>query len=1672
MSQKNQKNTNKSKKRPFRWLRRLLRTFGILILFLILLLLFIRSHWGQNIIKDKLISYLSDKTETKIELDKLFITFEGNLQIDGFYLEDKKGDTLVYSRHLEANLPLWQTITDQAYGVDNIKWQGLKVRVTRQDSISGFNFQFLIDAFSSEKDTTRTKENKGSISLIIGDVNLKDFDIKYTDQVSKIDSELDIGRLNLEMKSTDVEHMIFEAKEFALDNTQIKFHLNSTAKNEDSDSSTLLPKLSFGQINLKDIKTDIEVPDLKIRSSIVEFYTEIPILDLSQEQYIFNTVQFSNSEVSVNIYNDKNIAQNSEDKAFAWPKPELEIPKIVLENNSFNYSLNDAKPNKNKFDPDAIAIENFSLDLENFTFKERSVELQVNQLGFDSNPDIKLKKLKGRMSLSDEQILLKGLELNLDRHIIKGMTELKYSDFKTFIEKPEEVKFKSDITTLKLALQDLLKFQPDLKENPYVKTISKKQLTGKIKVSGTLANLQIPEFQMNWGENTKISATASVQNITVIDSIKFDAPNYMVSTQRTDILNFVDEAQLSICLPERFLLQGNFSGKKDSFFTSSQLESSQGLVFLEGKVDLEANVNFSSTLEVKEYKIDELLDNPALGKLSLRLKSSGSGQSLERLDAEADLYVSRLDFNDYSYENLSLNGFLKNGKGEFTSNYKDDNLNYTLNSTIELDTLTTKATLNLGMKGVNLNALGFVKRNIKTGFDLKFDFCKSDSVYNFISNLENGVVVYENRSYILGDLDAEAFISKDTTDVNIKNKILSLNLKANSSPGEFGQSLSQYLGNYFQSDNKISDSTSKPISVKINGKISQSRLLNEVMLVNAKDVDTIDFSLNFDEKQKTLITHLTAPHINYSGNEIDSLKLSLQADEKNLKFDFGFKAVNAGPFNIPRTSITGIKENELFHLKFKAEKENKLLYYLKSNLSNANDRIQFSVDSDSLLLNGKKWLISQKNKAFLKSDSLVFENFEIKKGDQLLKISDAFEDISKSHLGLEFKNFNLNEILNYFNPEEQLVKGNLNGNFIIEEPLNDTGIVAKMNISQLEILDAYLGKLDFNGRSIDGNNYDFDAKIREGNVNLDLQGAYSSSGENPNLDLKINLNEIKVKALENLSFNTISEGTGSLSGKFNFKTRGEETIYTGALAFNKAGFKVNMLNTSFMLPAESLEIDDQGLKFDDFSIRDAKDNLFSVSGEIRTDRIINPEFDLNFKADDFKVLDAGIEDNSSFYGKAVIDAEGTLKGDLEIPDLDAKFKVGSETDFVYVLPQSTASIEKREGVIRFVNRENPDDILTKNTVKSGSITGFDINALLKVDKSAKFTVILDENSEDSFEVQGEGDLNFQMFTNGRINLSGIFEASSGQYKLNLYNLVKRKFTLAPGSRLTWNGDPFNAKLDVRAIYNIKTSAYSLMSPQISGLDPSLKSKYRQVLPFNVYLDIDGELMQPEISFELDMPEDERGAISGQVYSRIKQVNQQEAELSQQVFSLLVLNRFYPDGSNDGSSGGIQTLAQDNINDAISDQLNAFSNKILGNSGFELDFGLDSYTNYQGDSPSQTTQLNVAAQKKLFNDRLTVRVGSEIDIDDNSASGNPAPVTGNVSLIYQLTKDGRYTLKGFRRNRFENIIDGQTIVSGIALIFTKEFNKFDELWKAMLESSKNKSDEKNEKRNKSSNTQSN
>ena len=92
-----------------------------------------------------------------------------------------------------------------------------------------------------------------------------------------------------------------------------------------------------------------------------------------------------------------------------------------------------------------------------------------------------------------------------------------------------------------------------------------------------------------------------------------------------------------------------------------------------------------------------------------------------------------------------------------------------------------------------------------------------------------------------------------------------------------------------------------------------------------------------------------------------------------------------------------------------------------------------------------------------------------------------------------------------------------------------------------------------------------------------------------------------------------------------------------------------------------------------------------------------------------------------------------------------------------------------------------------------------------------------------------------------------------------------------------------------------------------------------------------------------------------------------------------------------------------------------------------------------------TDLNIGVSKRLLNDRLKISVGNNFQLEgpQNSRSQNTG-IAGNVAVDYQLSRDGRYMLRFYRRNEYEGIVDGYIIETGLSFILAADYNRLRQL----------------------------
>lgn len=1649
------------KKKRFKALRILAKVLAGFLLFILLIILFIRSPWGQDLIADKLISNFAKKTNTTIEVERLFITFSGNIFLDGVYLEDKKGDTLLYSKELEADIPLLPIIRGKGISVTSLEWSGVRANISRKDTVQGYNFEFLQEAFATDTTTTSASQASQDTTsspqkINIGQIFLKDIHLTYNDEFAGMDAELVLENLDLEMETFDLENMNFFASELSISDTKLAYYqTKAIPETDEEEEETPMPNFGADNLNLENIHAIYESrPDsIQLNAEIGMLASGIPEIDVGESKYRINEIDLQNSVVSLNIDTNQEAGSSAEEnpteesEAFPWPEFDIELERLNLENNDFAFTENNKEPQEGTFDPSALFIQNLTIKAGDFILAEERAELVLEELIFEEASGIDIIDIKvfsGNFKIDERSLDLSGLQVHINENRVEGDLSARYNSLSDFLNNQEDARLALDLPVIELNPADMFLFQPGLRENEYLRGLSTGKISGKISASGILSEVEISKMALSW-KNTTVNTRGTVSNLMNPENIGFNLPVVRIESQREDLQLLMDEEALGFRIPDELLLEGNINGTPENIAATAVLKSSDGDIDLDGEFSSGETLAFEADIKTMELDLGNLLTNESFGKMNLELKSSGAGNDVNSLDASLDATVQSFSFNDYEIKDLPVTGNIKDGSGSVNTAYKDENLEADLDALVKLDSVAPEFTVDLDIIGADLQALGLTARNIRTGFDLNASYKGSTEAYDVEAKITDAIAVYENEPYLAGDLDMDASVRPDSTAMHINNHFIDFSLESNADPLRFIDAVKNHYLSYLTEVER--DTTQPPVNLEFRGEIRQDPLLNEVFISNLEEMDTITINVDFSEKERELIADVDFPMLQYGSNVIDSLEFHLDSGPENFDFVLGFNSLEGGPVKLQKTYLEGEVADEKLFLDFIARENDSLLVHVMTETSREKDTVRIQLDPSELILDGNLWDIPENNSITFTETNVLFDDFRMSNDEQAISIDNTSGETAKEHFAVNFENFALENIFSYFNSEQELAGGNLNGQVVIEEPYGSTGILAGLEIEDFRVMEAPFGRLTFNAAEQENGFYDFDLAVKEGDVDMDITGGFRSDEVAAELNLDLQLNEMKMTVLEHFSQDQINNSSGSVSGNMEIGGTTLEPEYSGRFNFNQAAFNVTTLNADFVLQQEQIDLDNEGIYMEDFTIEDKNGNAFVVNGEILTETYLNPEFDLQLQASNFNALNSTEEDNELFYGRANFDTDVRITGSLNLPEIDGTITVNPETNMTYVMPGATLEKEERDGVVRFVNREDPDDILTGSSEEeTATLSGIVLNSIIEIKEGARFNLIIDEQTGDNFSVSGNGDLNFTIASNGRTNLSGQYEVNTGHYEMSLYGLVNRRFEIVEGSSISWSGDVMDASLDVRARYDVETSASSLMA---SGTSTDISNRFRQELPFQVYLNIEGELMQPQLNFDLDMPEAEQGAIDGQVYGRVQQINQQEEELNKQVFSLLVLNRFFPESGSDGSRGGATDMARDNINQALSDQLNRFSDQIMGDSGIELNFGVDSFTDYQGESPQERTQLDITAQRRLMDDRLIVSVGSEVDVQGSNPTGEPNPVIGNVSLEYLLTENGRLRLKGFRRNQFENIIDGQLIVNGIALIFTREFNKFTELWDNIL-----------------------
>lgn len=263
-------------------IKKLFRIFLYIVLGLIglnvLLYVLLSIPYVQQKVADFAVNKLKETMKTEVSIDEVRLSLFNNVSLKGIYIGDQARDTLLYAQDLSVSLSPWEFIKSNKLAITGITVDNFLINVNQKDSVSDFNFQFVIDAFSSA-DTTKVDTTKSSLVVVIEDVSLKR------------------GRLNYDVLSVPETPQMFNASHISLYDVNANVDLNSI----DADKFDI----ALNSLSAKE-KSGVEIESLKghLYSDKSQLWVENLSLNLPNSHLITTKVRYNLSNSAFEIGTD------------------------------------------------------------------------------------------------------------------------------------------------------------------------------------------------------------------------------------------------------------------------------------------------------------------------------------------------------------------------------------------------------------------------------------------------------------------------------------------------------------------------------------------------------------------------------------------------------------------------------------------------------------------------------------------------------------------------------------------------------------------------------------------------------------------------------------------------------------------------------------------------------------------------------------------------------------------------------------------------------------------------------------------------------------------------------------------------------------------------------------------------------------------------------------------------------------------------------------------------------------------------------------------------------------------------------------------------------------------------------------------------------------------------
>ncbi|MEI8203862.1 MAG: translocation/assembly module TamB domain-containing protein [Bacteroidota bacterium] len=1404
---------------------------------------------------------------------------------------------------------------------------------------------------------------------------------------------------------------------------------------------------------------DVYINDRHYQSMIKagKIYLDIQSISIGKKK--LNIKQLSVDELSIsvvkylsdNTFNIKVLSDYFSSSDTSKQKPwQINCKAISLNNSSFLLQDKHLQiiPDSKAVDYNNLFLHQINTTISDVSYGTDSVHALIQFLSLKERSGFTLVSLHSDFLLNQSGIYLNFLKLSTQNSFYSGSLALKYSNPNDFSDFLNKISLQAHIDYASLNLKDVAYFTKELWGME-----DKIALEGNI--SGPISRLKLTDLKLRYGKSTFFSGRVQLTGLPNIEETFINLRVKEFFTSMYDIDRFrlpgVNQTISKMIPPQllnfgNILVDANFTGFYNDFVAYGNFNTDAGNFKTDISLKRDKHngiISYSGKLEANKVQAGKLLgEEEKFGTLSFNLNLSGSGLSEKDAYIKFDGTIDSLNFNQYCYHHFDIDGELN--QKVFNGNIKlnDPNADLFFNGNIDFKEKIPVFNFNALLQNAHLEKLHLINRdsNLVLNTQLRCNFT-GDKPDNLIGNLEFFNTSYKEngKTYFMKKLSVNSTLEADSSKTfQLRSDFVDADFKGVFIFKDLISSVEHFINGYIPSF----------LTEKSN---SLQALTNE----------HLNFSISFkntDDLCRLFIPNLTiAPHTELSGK--------FNSMNSNFSFNLESKYIKFNNYLVSNLHINGNTLTDGFLLKTLGESvyvnKNELFDSLQITTLVKTDSVRFSVnwtDMDtvdrnvgningnvvfpssglyvvnlnhtSITLKDSVWVTNNDNFISIDSNAIVLNNLKFSHNLQQLSLfGEITHDPTKS-LKVSFSNFDLSDFDKVISQESVDLDGTMNGTLDIYKLYQTPEYISNLVVKNFGFNGDRLGDAIINSK------WDNEKKAIFANMEIIYMGNYSENkpikvqgyfyptAEKENFDFDIFLENFKLKAIQHYVRAFSSSLVGKASGKLHLGGKTSMPELTGKVMLQRTIMKIDYSNTEYNF-ADEISFSPNSINFNKITVSDDYGNKAIVNGKLMHKGFTNFSIDLTIEPQKFLALNTNSALNANFYGKVF--ASGKLRISGPVEDLMIEATAAPAKGSLLVIPVGSQGSLKENNFITFVSKQVQVNIDSEYINTSDISLFFD----LLVNQEATIQINFDPQSGGTLKANGDGDIKIYVPKKGQFQMSGEYVINDGDYYFNLQNIINKRFKIEKGGSIKWNGDPYDADINIRAKYRTKVSLGDIAKGEDS-------SAYSKRIPLESVLALSGKLSNPTIKFGFELPNSDN-TVKAFVFDAIDTTNEQE--MLRQTFSLLVMNRFMPTVNSKSSntlSSGVEVTSTELISTQLSNWLSQISK--------DFDIGVK----YQSGDKLSNEELQVALSTQLFNDRVIV--DGNVGFGGGTTYTQPgkqstSQIVGDVQVEVKITQDGRFRVLVFNRSN-NNLLNYNTSLytQGVGLFYRREFNKLSELFR--------------------------